>query len=64
MRSRTYKTTPLGELVVAIYDEAASYSADPREVSRLATRTVTRMVRRSRRASLRPMRPAMRTRGA
>jgi len=33
-------TVEFGELVLAIYDEAAQYSDDPREVSCLATRTV------------------------
>lgn len=64
MRTSAHMTAPLGELVVAVYDEAARYSADPREVSRLATQTVARMVRRSRRALLHPMRPALRTSGA
>lgn len=63
MRSRAHVTAPLGELIVAVYDEAAHYSADPREVSRLATRAVVRMVRRSRKALLHPPRPALRTRG-
>lgn len=63
MRTSAHMTAPLGELVVAVYDEAARYSTDPGEVSRLATRTVARMVRRSRRTLLRPMRPALRTSG-
>ena len=33
-------TVEFGELVLAIYDEAAQYSDDPREVSCLATQTV------------------------
>jgi hypothetical protein len=34
----------LGELVVAAFDEAATRSTDPREVSRLATQTVIDLV--------------------
>jgi hypothetical protein len=51
MMNNVQKSAQLGELVAAVFDEAMSYSKDPREVSRLATRTVTRMVRRSRRAT-------------
>lgn len=36
--------TMLGDLVVAAYDEAARYSADPREVSRLAEQVVLRLL--------------------
>jgi hypothetical protein len=35
----------LGDLVVAAFEEAAHHSADPREVSRLATKAVVRMLR-------------------
>jgi hypothetical protein len=62
MRTHIHNTTQLGELVVAVFNEAARYSANPREVSRLATRVVKRMVRRSRRA-LAPSRPPMRRGG-
>ena len=41
----------LGDLVVAIYDEAAGYSADPREVARLATRAIKHLLWRGRKAS-------------
>ncbi len=37
----------LGDLVVAAFDEAARYSADPREVSRLATQAVRQLMRRA-----------------
>jgi hypothetical protein len=60
MRTQVHKTTQLGELIVAVFDEAAYYSADPREVSRLATRAVTQMVRRSRRIMLHQTRPLLR----
>jgi hypothetical protein len=44
MRTHAHKTAQLGELVVAAFDEAARYSADPREVSRLATQAVVHML--------------------
>jgi hypothetical protein len=46
-----HKTAQLGELVVAAFDEAAQYSTDSPEVSRLATRAVMHMLRRARKAS-------------
>ena len=45
MRTHAFKTAPLGDLVVAVFDEAAHYSTDPREVSRLATRAVAHILR-------------------
>ena len=51
MKTHVHKTALLGDLVVAAFDEAARHSADPREVSRLATRTVARLLRRARRTS-------------
>lgn len=45
MTTHAHKTAQLGELVAAVFDEAARYSADPREVSRLASRAVSHMVR-------------------
>lgn len=53
MRIQAQKTAQLGSLVVAAFDAAARYSTDPREVSRLATQAVTRMLRRARRIDLR-----------
>ena len=47
MRTNVYKTAEIGDLVVAAFDKAAQYSTDPREVSRLATRAVMRMLRRA-----------------
>jgi len=38
------KTVPLGELILTVFDKAAQYSADPREVSRLATQTISHML--------------------
>lgn len=52
MRTHAQKTAQLGELVVAAFNEAARYSADPREVSRLATMAVTHMLRRARRITV------------
>jgi hypothetical protein len=60
MRTNIHKTTPLGDLVVAAFDEAALYSADPREVSRLATQAVMNMLGRARRTSTPPSRPTTR----
>jgi hypothetical protein len=39
------RTVEFGDLVVALFDEAAHYSTNPREVSRLATRAVMRVLR-------------------
>jgi hypothetical protein len=44
MRTQTSKTVPLGELILTVFDKAAKYSADPREVSRLATQTISHML--------------------
>jgi hypothetical protein len=46
----------LGELVAAAFDDAAQYSSDPREVSRLATETVAHLLRRARDTSRAPTR--------
>lgn len=43
-----HETAPLGELVAAVFDEAALYASDPAEVSRLATQVVMNLLRRSR----------------
>jgi hypothetical protein len=40
LKTEPQTTVELGELILAIYDEAAQYSADPQEISHLATRTV------------------------
>ena len=45
MKDHIRKTAELGELVVAAFDEAARFSTDPREVSRLATRAIAHMLR-------------------
>ena len=51
MRTTVHNTTQLGDLVVAAFDEAAQYGADPEEVSDLATRAVRHMLRHARKAS-------------
>ena len=58
-----HETAPLGELVAAIFDEAALYATDQVEVSRLATQAVMNLLRGSRgargpRAPLDARRPA------
>ena len=60
METNVQKTARLGELVVAAFDEATHYSADPREVSRLATHAVMNMWRRGRRTSTPPLPPTTR----
>ena len=47
MRTNAHETAQLGQLVVAAFDEAAQYSSDPLEVSRLATRAVMHLLRRA-----------------
>jgi hypothetical protein len=48
MDNRIQVTVPLGELVAAVFDRAAMWSKDQREVSRLATMAVMQILRRSR----------------
>jgi hypothetical protein len=48
MRVHEQTTAQLGELVVIAFDEAARFSKDPLEVSRLATQAITNMLRRAR----------------
>jgi hypothetical protein len=43
--------TTIGDLVTAVFDEAAHYRTDLREVSQIATQAVTRLLRRARRRS-------------
>jgi hypothetical protein len=62
MRTQVNKTAQLGELVVAVFDKAAHYSSDPREVSRLATRAVAHILRRARKTSIALLEPATCTR--
>jgi hypothetical protein len=55
MKTHVHKTAQLGELVAAVFDNAARYSTDPREVARLATQTVEHMLRHLRRGSMSPL---------
>ena len=49
MKATFRKTAELGELVVTAFDNAARYSTNPREVSRLATRAIAHMLQPRRR---------------
>jgi len=44
VKIQTQQTVPLGDLILTVFDEAAQFSRDPAEVSRLAAQTVARMV--------------------
>lgn len=46
MRTQTEQTVPLGELIQIVFDTAAKFCPDPREVSRLATNTGAHISRR------------------
>ena len=53
------RTATLGELIAAAFDEAARYSQDPKEVSRLAVRAVRHLASHSRGLSFpRPAAPS------
>ena len=52
------KSAELGEVVEAVFDKAAHYSADPKEVSRLATRAVALILGPRRRALRAPRWPS------
>ena len=45
------KSVPLGDLIAAVFDEAAQHSSDTREVSLLVTLSVMDLYRRSSRAN-------------
>ena len=45
MKTQGRKTAQFGELVVVAFDNAAQYSKDPEEVSRLATSAVFSILR-------------------
>jgi len=55
MRTHVQKSAQLGELVVAVYDQAARFSTDPREVSRLATLAIAHLLRRAQKISMSPV---------
>lgn len=54
MKIRARPSVPLGELVVAAFDEAARFSDDPQVVAALATRVVARVLRGGRRRASTP----------
>lgn len=56
MSTDTRKTVLLGDLIVAAFDIAARHSTDPREVSRLATKAVAAVLRRTQEGSRPPKR--------
>ena len=64
MKTTIRSTVQLGDLVVAAFDEAARYSADPREISRLATSAVTHLLERLRRTPLAERRPLLERRAS
>lgn len=47
MKSQTRKTAPLGDVILAVFDKAAQYSTNPREVAHLATQAVSHMLWRT-----------------
>ena len=50
MTTNAYRTAQLGDLVSAVFDEAAHYTSDPKAISRLATRVLSRILRRARKS--------------
>lgn len=52
MKRMRHGTARLGDLIAAAFEEAARYSTDQKEVSRLATVAVRRLVRRAGRMSV------------
>jgi hypothetical protein len=47
MKTCTHTTVAFGELVAAVFDEAAAYSVDPGETAYLATKAVAHIMQRS-----------------
>ena len=54
MKKITRKTAQLGDLIAAVFDEAARYSTEPSEVSCLAAQAVKDMMRRARKMAVLP----------
>lgn len=48
MSTTVHQTTLVGDLIAAVFDEAAQYSSDQRDISRLATEAVLHMLSRAR----------------
>jgi hypothetical protein len=51
MKFKHPKTASLGDLIVTAFDQAAQYSSDPVEISRLATQAVQHMISHPQRVS-------------
>jgi hypothetical protein len=62
MHIRIHETMQLGDLIAAAYDEAERQASDARDVSRVATRVVTKFLRSARRALPPPLTAASRSR--
>lgn len=54
MKDEIRITVELGDLIQAVFEEAAEHSTDPREVSRLATQAVAQLLGRHLRKQTRP----------
>jgi hypothetical protein len=50
MRTHRHNTVPLGDLVVAAFEAAESYSTDPWKVSRLASQAIAHILDRAQKA--------------
>jgi len=48
VKDKTKQTVTIGDLILTVFDKAAQFSLDPKEVSRLATQTVAHMLLRGR----------------
>jgi hypothetical protein len=46
MKKHGKKTARLGDLIAAVFDEAGRFSADPREIARLAAQAMDHLLRR------------------
>jgi hypothetical protein len=51
MRTNIQKTVSLGDVIVAAYDQAALFSDDPLEISRLAARVIQIMLQSTKRSA-------------
>jgi hypothetical protein len=47
MKTESRKITPLGELVAAVFDQAAHYTTDSRQMAHLTAQAVAHMLRYS-----------------
>ena len=58
MRALVRMTAQLGEVVPAVFDKAAHHTADPNEVSHLATQVIALILRPKRRVVPQPRWPS------